>query len=169
MPTREQMEAVTREIAILKGGLNVVRLSGDRVVEASEGQGQFLFWDDLDGQQRQGALSAAIDWEGFTESQMEDVINRVLDGEEPDMWMNGVEVDGPSNQAPDATLPEELSQIDLAELALKPTSGISWNGTRRRWKGIPRKMWLTKRSAPTNTPPGNATTAKRTQPPTDSG
>jgi hypothetical protein len=98
------------------GGLEVVCLTGDRVIPASPGEkGGYYFWEDLKDNQRPGALTVAIDWEGFTESQMQDVIRRVLDGEEPDFWMDGVE---PEVERPVRPLTLEL--IDCCQLDVWP-------------------------------------------------
>jgi hypothetical protein len=50
----------------------------------------------LSESQRPDALAVAIDWRGFTESQREGVIRRVLEGDDPDLWMDGIEESYPS-------------------------------------------------------------------------
>ncbi len=92
MPTRDDMDRVTNSIEVLILSLDVVCLEGDRVIPASPDCGSgYFFWGDLSQTQKQAALSVAIDWEGFSEDQQWDVIKRVLDGEEPDMWMEGLD------------------------------------------------------------------------------
>ncbi|WP_161602313.1 hypothetical protein [Tautonia marina] len=91
------MDRVTSAIEILTAGLYVVSIAEGRVIQAAPGQeGGYHFWDDLSESQRPDALTVAIDWRGFTESQREGVIRRVLEGDEPDLWMDGIEESYPS-------------------------------------------------------------------------
>jgi hypothetical protein len=92
MPTKEQMDRVTSEIEILTGGLEVVRVEEKHALPASDGR-TVLFWDDLVGEHRRDALATAINWQGFSEAQKDSVIQRVIDGEEPNFWMDGIEVE----------------------------------------------------------------------------
>ncbi len=93
MPTKEQIFRVTDEIDNFVGGLEVVRLEGERIVPASASrEGEYLFWDDLVATQRRDALAIVVDWQGFTEGQKDSVIQRVLDGESRDSWMDGIDV-----------------------------------------------------------------------------
>jgi hypothetical protein len=93
-PTKEQMDRATNEIELLIGGLEVVLLDGDCVVPAATGRGGgYLTWNDLNDGQRRDALAAVIDWEGFSEPQRADIIRRVIDEEEPDFWMDGIEME----------------------------------------------------------------------------
>jgi hypothetical protein len=92
MPTKDQMDHVRNEIEDFVGGLEVVRLEGDRVVPASASrEGEYLFWDDLIATQRRDAMAIVIDWHGFTEAQKAGVIQRVIDGVEPGSWMDDID------------------------------------------------------------------------------
>jgi hypothetical protein len=94
MPTQEQMDRVTSELEILTGGLAVVCLEGDRIVTACPGRPSgYLFWDDLVGDHRRDALTTSIDWNGFSEAERSNVIQRVLNGEDKDRWMTSVILD----------------------------------------------------------------------------
>lgn len=92
MPNKEQMLQVTDAIELFMGGLEVVRLEGDLIIAASVNrEGEYLFWNDLLDTQRRDALAIVVDWQGFSESQKDGVIQRVLDGESPDLWMAGID------------------------------------------------------------------------------
>ncbi len=93
MPTKQQLDRVTDEIEIFVGGLEVVRLEGQRIVPATASrEGEYLFWEDLVDTQRRDALALVVDWRGFSEGQKDSVIQRVLDGESRDSWMDGIDV-----------------------------------------------------------------------------
>lgn len=93
MPTKDQMDQVKNGIELFVGGLEVVRLEGDRVIPASASrEGDYLFWDDLIETQRRDALAIVVDWHGFTEAQKDGVMQRVVDGEEPEFWMDGIDM-----------------------------------------------------------------------------
>ena len=47
-------------------------------------------WDRLSPDERRATLGARIDWQGFTDEQKRRVIQRVLDSEDPDTWMDGL-------------------------------------------------------------------------------
>lgn len=107
MPTSEQMDRVTSALGILTAGLYVVSFAEGRVIQASPGQeGGYYFWDDLSESQKPDALKVAIDWTGFTESQRDGVISRVLEGDEPEFWMDGIEGGHPSLEEMDGLAAE---------------------------------------------------------------
>jgi hypothetical protein len=89
MPTREQMEAVVRDIEIWQGGLNVLPIEDKHGVPAAEGR-KLLFWAEMTEHYRRHALASEIDWEGFTESEKDNVIRRVLDGQPAESSMDGI-------------------------------------------------------------------------------
>ena len=101
MATKEQMDRVTKEIEALQENWSFVPLDDKRVILTSHGRGTddgFYYWTELSENHRQDALSAVIDWTGFAETQRADVIKRVLDGQEPDFWMDGIDQDEPAKQ-----------------------------------------------------------------------
>jgi hypothetical protein len=86
------MDRVREEIENFVGGLEVVRLEGERVVPASASrEGEYFFWDSLSATHRRDAMAIVIDWHGFTEAQKDGVIQRVIDGIEPEFWMDGID------------------------------------------------------------------------------
>jgi hypothetical protein len=91
MPTKEQMNRVTKDIDLLIGGLEVIPSEEKHhVLPASQGRG-FLFWNELiDNHHRRDALASVIDWQGFTDAQESSVIQRVLDGEDAEFLMDGI-------------------------------------------------------------------------------
>ena len=114
MPTSEQMDRVTSAIEILTAGLYVVSLAGESVIPAAPGQeGGYYFWDDLSETQKPDALKVAIDWTGFTESQKDGVINRVLEGHDSEHWMDGVDVDSDRSIRPLTQQLIECCQLDV--------------------------------------------------------
>jgi hypothetical protein len=50
------------------------------------------WWEDLSRDEQQAVLREDVDWSGFTEADEDNVINRVIDAQEPEFWMDGVEV-----------------------------------------------------------------------------
>jgi hypothetical protein len=92
MPTKDQKDRVANEIDLFLGGLEVVRLEGDRVIPATASrEGEYLFWNDLSETQQRDALAIVVDWEGFTKIQKDSVIQRVIDGEDNAFWMEGLD------------------------------------------------------------------------------
>jgi hypothetical protein len=87
MPSRQQMAAVVTRIEWLRSMSYIIdggRVSGP-VSDAFQ-----PWWDDLDRAQQQTVLDEDVDWEGFTETEKLDVERRVLAGEDPEFWMDGV-------------------------------------------------------------------------------
>jgi hypothetical protein len=84
MPTKDQIDALVNEIEVFRVGMNVYPIEG------MEGR-RVLFWDELVGEQRRIALATVIDWNGFTEGQKDNVIQRVISGESPEFWMEGIQ------------------------------------------------------------------------------
>jgi hypothetical protein len=107
MPTKEQMNRVANEIEILTGGLEVVRAEEKHAIPASDGR-TVLFWADLVGDHRRDALGTAINWEGFSEVQKDSVMQRVLDGECADFWMDDVKADNAPDVAAGRNRTDEL-------------------------------------------------------------
>jgi hypothetical protein len=102
MPTKEQMESVSKRIEELQEA--TYHCPDDGFPRPSPGQetkghhrevmSSPTSWDTWSGLSRgelTNVLETLVDWSGFTEAQRADVIQRVLDGEEMDFWMDGVE------------------------------------------------------------------------------
>jgi hypothetical protein len=114
MPTHEQINRAIHDIEALIAGLEVVSVSGERVIPTLlEQEGDFHFWGDLTENQRRDALNLAVDWSGFAEAQKADVTRRVLDGEEADFWMDGI--------AADAASPQRSSSYEATRMDYQPT------------------------------------------------
>jgi hypothetical protein len=98
MPTREQIEravesiknAASSDYVVLRGTEG--RPPGWSLIDPPE-----KLFSMLETSDKISVLTTSVDWEGFTEAQMEDVIRRVLKGEEPNMWMDDVKPGGPSH------------------------------------------------------------------------
>lgn len=87
MPTNEEMLAAVQKIEWLES-MSYFREEG-RVPETASDC--FLpWWEDLTRNEQQSVLEADVDWAGFSESQKEDVITRVLDGMDVEFWMDGI-------------------------------------------------------------------------------
>jgi hypothetical protein len=112
MPTREQMEAVVREIDLWLAGLAVLPIQDKHGLPAAEGR-RFLFWDEMTEDYRRHALASEIDWKGFTEGQKDNVIRRVLDGQVAESWMDGITA--PKSSAPDSAHRAQFQQRDDAK------------------------------------------------------
>jgi hypothetical protein len=98
MQTDAQMNHLIEAIEDLRDERSFLRLDGDRVAPAAHGRGTedgYLFWDELNDAQRRDALDRGIDWAGFDPGERADVITRVLDGEPPGAWMDGVKYYNP--------------------------------------------------------------------------
>jgi hypothetical protein len=108
MPTKEQMDAVEQKVEWLKSrryardashpptpmpdelieSLNNLRDDGKPPVSPSDLA--LPGWEDLSRGEQQAVLSVDVAWKGFSEAQRDDVINRVLDGQDAEFWMDGV-------------------------------------------------------------------------------
>lgn len=108
MPSRERMERATAEIKELSEEFAFERIDEERVALAPYGRGAddgFFFWGELTQAHMRDALANGVDWEGFTEAQEQDVIRRVIDGQAPEFWMDGVEMDDPRDERPADSMP----------------------------------------------------------------
>lgn len=87
MPNREQMAAVVERIEWLQ---SMSYLIDGGVVSGPVSDAAQPWWEDLDRDQQQTVLDEDVDWAGFTEAEKLDIERRVLAGEDPEFWMDGV-------------------------------------------------------------------------------
>jgi hypothetical protein len=102
------MEQVIGGIKELSEEYSFKRIDEERVTLAAYGRGAddgYFFWGELTQVHMRDALANGIDWEGFTEAQEQDVIGRVIDGQAPEFWMDGVEMDDPRDERPADSMP----------------------------------------------------------------
>ena len=88
MPSQDQMESVTNRIGWLKStdyGLGEGMSSGAAPDEI------LPWWQGLSNPERVAVLDAEVVWEGFSDAQKESVIERVVDGQDSEFWMDGIE------------------------------------------------------------------------------
>jgi hypothetical protein len=106
VPTKEQIEAVIEQIKDVESR-NYIESDGDQAScwfqpEGGGVVGRALFqgapigelepFADLPSRAKAELLVTCVDWEGFTVDQRHDVSRRVIDGEGPPFWMDGVQV-----------------------------------------------------------------------------
>lgn len=110
MPSRQQVERVIGEIKELSEEYAFERIDEERVALAPYGRGTedgFFFWGELTQAQMRDALANGIDWEGFTKAQEQDVIRRVIDGQAPEFWMDGIDMHVPRDKRPAESMSHE--------------------------------------------------------------
>lgn len=105
MPTKEQIESVAEHIRDVIGR-NYIEGDGDQAScwfqpEGGGVVGRALFqgapigtpepFPELPSKAKAELLVTCVDWEGFTFDERRDVSRRVIDGESPEFWMDGVQ------------------------------------------------------------------------------
>jgi hypothetical protein len=104
------MKRVTGEIKALSEQYSFKRIDEDHVALTPYRRGAddgFFFWGELTQAHMRNALARGIDWEGFAEAQEQDVVRRVIDGQGPGSWMDGVEADVPRDERSADSMPRE--------------------------------------------------------------
>lgn len=104
MPTSEQIEAAVEQIFALTAEefRGFTNWKDDRLLcewyrtkdwdDGIEGT-EKRSWQDLGDEGRNHVLRGNVDWSGFTEAQENNVIQRVMEDESPDLWMDGITPD----------------------------------------------------------------------------
>lgn len=88
MPTPQEIETVSQRIEWLQSMSYLIedgKLASGPVSDAVA-----PWWDSLSREQQDTVLREDVNWTGFTEAQENSVIERVLDGQEPEFWMDGI-------------------------------------------------------------------------------
>ena len=122
MPTKKQMATASKHIADVIGR-NYIEGNGDMCScwfqpEGGGPVGMTLFqgvpvgtpepFTDVPYRGKLELLLTFVDWKGFSHSQESDVIHRVIDGKSPDIWMDGIQAEGPTVSTVKARLEKAL-------------------------------------------------------------
>jgi len=111
MPTKEQMETASEHIKDVIGR-NYIEGDGDQCScwfqpEGGGAVGMTIFqgvpagtpepFAEMPSKAKAELLATCVGWDGFTDGERADVINRVLDGEDMEFWMDGIKNYNPEN------------------------------------------------------------------------
>jgi hypothetical protein len=109
MPTKEQIDAVTQRIRWFES-LSFLRVEGEISHLASVAS--MPWWENLSRDEQKAVLSLDVNWQGFSEAQREDVINRVLSGESEEFWMDGIRPDNGRERFKRLVSQDEAATVD---------------------------------------------------------
>lgn len=97
MPTREEMDAVAEQLeAAINNNFEISEIT-EGIYPYNPALASFIpaervaHFDDLTDEFKAWALEIHVEWDGFSEVQRADVIQRVIDGREMEFWMDGIE------------------------------------------------------------------------------